>query len=739
MGLAMGGSPPLHSPSYHPLFPSISSSSHPRPLYSCHRRPHDFSKARKVYSCIQNHDHNDDVSCQRRSILFMGISFLPFLNLKARALENLAPDESGMFELNLFFNIFITFPPNLLAEYASSNPLLTLLNGLGIIGSGVLGAFYALDQKEKSANIATIESMNTKLAEMEAAIVSMQKSYGSKVQKLKEEKDEQIRKSNQEKQSLMGQLSSANNTVTELGQELQKEEKMIQDLKNQINCLTPDLKKAADDEKELQMQLKDKLFSIGVLQERINLLKSEIKGKEDNLANVSSALAVKESEFKKLSSMYEETVAELTRSKSTIESLKQEIFELEKEIELKSSNLDGLNAQISSLRHKKDVIFRELESYKSEYNELKIYSEKQADSDAKLLEESGKKLEELQEKVELTEMMKKEESITMLSYIRDNIRKAIDSEVERVKEVENELQATQKTLEDTRNEAAELSGRVEHSQDTGKNLEEALSRVQTEFSESKTALHKNIDSLKQTAEMLTTELGSTKDAYVKAKEKLNQMSVEIQEISGNRDSLSKELAQAVEKLENAVHELEEEKKNVGSLTKEVNSLKAQMWEDNESRKSMESDLEEATKAFGEMSQNTKTLSQELEISKTKISGLEDEKEVLYRSLDEQKRAIQEARENMEDAHSVIVKLGKERENSEKKRDKLEKELAAAKGEILRIRSELSYSKPTEMEIKKGAEENAEEVNKKGSEDGKPAAVKKKVGRRKKVVSQQKDS
>lgn len=43
---------------------------------------------------------------------------------------------------------------------ASQNPFLSLLNGLGIFSTGVLGAFYALARKEKMASEATIESVN---------------------------------------------------------------------------------------------------------------------------------------------------------------------------------------------------------------------------------------------------------------------------------------------------------------------------------------------------------------------------------------------------------------------------------------------------------------------------------------------------------------------------------------------------------------------------------------------------
>ncbi|KAI3759671.1 hypothetical protein L6452_07658 [Arctium lappa] len=737
MGFAMGTSSPLQSSSstyhHHPPFPSFSSSS---PPFFFQRNTHDFSKKRRIYACMQNHE-NDDVSCGRRAILFVGISVLPFLNLKSKAAENLAPDEledsAREHELNQIAEVQPT------QRDASPNPFLTLSSGLGIVASGVLGAFYALAQKEKSADNATIESMKAKLVEKEAAIVSMQKSFESKLVNEKEERSEQIRKMNQEKQALTSQLSSANSTVNGLGKELQKEKKFIQDLKNEIDRLTADLEKALDDKEELKMQVKDKLFTIEVLQERINLLTSDIKDKDDNLANLGSAIAAKESEFEKLSSIYEQTRVELADSRSEIEGMKQEILKLEKELELKRFGIDDLNAQIRSLCDEKNVITEELDSAKKEYTELTLSSEQKTASDAKLLEETEKKLEAVIEKLEcaLVEVDKNEGLINELTDERDSLRKALDFEVGKVGSLEDELLVVRRTVDDAKNEASELRKHLELSRITCKELEAKVSRVEAEYSEAKLALQRNFEKLKQTAEMLADELSSTKAVSEKTNEELKRVSLELAESSENRDNLREELDEAYKRLESGIHELKEEKKHVVSLTKEVSRLEGEIMNERESRRSMETDLEEATRALDEMNQNTVILSRELEISKTKISGLEDEKEALYRSLDEQKRAIQEARENMEDAHSVIVKLGAEKESLEKKGGKLEKELGAAKGEILRLRSEMRSSSVTAESVKKKGSE--EKVRKNGSEDEKAAVAVKKVGRRKKIVSKQNES
>ena len=86
------------------------------------------------------------------------------------------------------------------------------------------------------------------------------------------------------------------------------------------------------------------------------------------------------------------------------------------------------------------------------------------------------------------------------------------------------------------------------------------------------------------------------------------------------------------------------------------------------------------------------LSGELGKANSLISSLENEKELLFKSITEQRNASKVAQENIEDAHNLIMRLGKERENLENGRKKLEEELASAKVEILRLRSRINSSK-----------------------------------------------
>ena len=92
MGFVMGSSCFLHPPLRHRHRPS--SSSQCALLYM-----RDAEKQRKhrvpMASLSHEGDSNDTIFCKRRAVLFVGISVLPFLSSRARALEDLANGEFG--------------------------------------------------------------------------------------------------------------------------------------------------------------------------------------------------------------------------------------------------------------------------------------------------------------------------------------------------------------------------------------------------------------------------------------------------------------------------------------------------------------------------------------------------------------------------------------------------------------------------------------------------------------------
>ncbi|CAN6573274.1 unnamed protein product [Malus baccata var. baccata] len=281
------------------------------------------------------------------------------------------------------------------------NPVLSLLNGIGIFSFGVLGVLYALIRSEKKATDAIVEYMKTKLKEKEAVIVSLGKSYKSNLLGEQEERSKQLAKAKDEQNSLTSELSLAKSTIASLGNELNGEKKLIEELKTQIDSFKTNLSKAGEEKVVLEENLKKKQNSIEVLQGMIDLLNSEIKDKENNVRSLSSSLAEKDLELRDLKATYNQMRDELTNALSDSQMLKDELLKNQKELKLKNSYLDELNATISSFTYELNDSKREVDAIQEEYNNLKTSSCRKADLDAKLLEEREEKFQQLKEKLEL--------------------------------------------------------------------------------------------------------------------------------------------------------------------------------------------------------------------------------------------------------------------------------------------------------------------------------------------------
>ncbi|KAB5574239.1 hypothetical protein DKX38_001433 [Salix brachista] len=781
MSFSMGSSYLLHS-----HFPSFASSSSQSVSFHVKNSNNNAMTERKrvVSACMGQENPKDIVFSKKRAILFLGISILPFLQLRARALEGLVTISSNQSPQSLFparvpemkrlhslmlcgcllpsvcFVHHQTERRNLGGEerrkwietrgtekeatlkapeedqkeelaiqrYTPPNPFLFLLNGLGIFGTGVLGALYALAQKEKNATDKTVESdtfghakgenalyfllsINTctgwaqmifKLKEKEATIEFLEKNFESKLSNEQKERMKQLKKAKEEQQFLSSQLNSANSIITGLGKELKNEKRIIEELEVQVEGLENNLSKAGEDKKALEQLLKEKLGMIEALQDKISLLSSEIKDKEYNAQNLSSSLADMELELKNLNHTLTQTNGELAKACSEIKGLKGELLKNEKELEMRNSVVDELNSKISSLIVERDEYSRQLNTIQEEYNDLKSSSENKAALDATLLRERESELHLLKEKLEvvLNEASGNQARIEDLTRERKDLRRILDDEVSNAKTLKDELHITQEALEKLRKEASDLSEQLEHSQNQRTDLQAEVSRIQAEFAEATETLQKSVEKAKQSGELLASELTATKEKLRKTKEELQIMSQDLAMVAENRDSFQKEMVDAYKKAEVAANGLEAEKNIVSSLNKEMQNLEKQMLKDKESRKSLETDLEDATKSLDEMNRNALILSGELEMANSRISSLEDEKQVLYKSLTEQKNAAKEAQENMEDAHSIVVRLGRERESLDKKGKKLDEELASAKGEILRLRSKINSSNIAVIEQKR---------------------------------------
>ncbi|CAL9159146.1 unnamed protein product [Musa hybrid cultivar] len=607
-------------------------------------------------------------------------------------------------------------------QNAPSNSFISFLNELGVIASGVLGALYATSQKEKTVTESTVESMKHKLTSKEAAMSSMKENFEKLLQWEQEEKRKQVKKFKEDETSLLNQLASANGTTATLHQELKNERKLVEELKGQMGQLESSFSQTAADKKLLDAKFREKVDSFNVLQDRISLLNLEINDNEEDIESLKSSLSENESEYKKLGSNVEHVKKELAIANSTIKQLKEEIVGAKADLSSKVSSIDTLNEKIRLLNSEKDKSLQRVKDLMKDYNDLKSSSERKAALDAELLSKKDDQLHHLEEKLELAlaEARKKNAVVTELRKEKDGVKSLLEKGVN-MKKLKDDLQATREALEASKLEVSIVSKELDEAKGSYDNLMCEVSEMQDGFNEMEKLLTSSVEEAKSSSKLLSDELVSVKEALRRTKDELDITSKELKDVVADRKNLKEELVETYKKLEATVHEVTEERKMVSTLNRELEVLGKQMQRDSEALGALEADLDEATKSLDEMNKNALLLSRELESSNTLTTSLEAEKEMLFKSLSEQKNITKEAWENIKDAQNLILLLGSERESVEKRTRKLEEELAFAKGEILRLRRQISLEKESDDRLPKTTEVAAET----------PITVRKTSSRRKK--------
>ncbi|CAA0837236.1 MAR-binding filament-like protein 1 [Striga hermonthica] len=646
------------------------SSRSPFPFRNAHtRRSH-----RTAMAYARQENLKDKFFCSRRLILFMGFAVMPIIRRRAGAIQALDADNIELKEQD-----WKEKEKESVQESSSRNSFFLLLNAIGF---AVLAALYASTKKEKDAADATIESMKIKLNEKEAAIACLEEKFETELLNERETSKKLLAKENAEHLALSSQLKRANDTIKCISSELQEQKVLVKEHTFQAGDLESRLHGAQNEKTEIQEQLKEKVNSLSDLQERVDMLSLEIKEKEDSFLILKSKFDEKERDLDTLSFLYKQARDQVTNLNSEVEKLKDLLLEDEKELELKNGLVEKLKSELSLLIDEKNESSKKLDSVVDEYSQFRLSAEKKWASEAEIRGKKEEQICRLEEQINfsLGEIERKDGLISHLIKEKDNLQEMLELESKNAKNMGCELEITQADLEKSSKEASDLSEELKQSRDLCSNLEKKLFEAQTEFNEAKDILQMNILEMKQETENLSRQLRS-------AKELLDKSNAEI-------EITSQELIDAVQKCEILEKELNEEKNATTSLNEELNLLEAQVSKDKEFKKNLESDLDEADKALEEMNRNALILSRELEMANSRISELGDEKGAVFTDLDREKRAFREAQLNLEDAHSLVLRLGKEREGLEKRGRKLEEELASAKGEILRLRGEINSSKKT---------------------------------------------
>ncbi|XAR50621.1 hypothetical protein NMG60_11004989 [Bertholletia excelsa] len=531
-----------------------------------------------------------------------------------------------------------------------------------------------------------MEQMTNKLNEKERIIASLEDNFESRLLHEKAEQSKQLTNDYEGKrQFLISQLNMADTEIAGLRQALQSKQILVKDLNFQMETLQNYLTVVNEGKKELEEKLEGKLDLIKVLQERILILEerttvlgSEIKIDNGSLCDLNFTLAAKETELKKLNSAFE---IELNR-------LKLELMANQKELELKNTLLEELDANVKSLIAQLDGCTKEFDSLKKEYEDLKSSSTEKAIMDADLLSERDEELHWLKEKLDLAlkEVSRNQVLVADLSQERDDITKMLAMGQDNVKSLEHELKMTQDNYANSKNEVTNLAEEVQASRIMCSDLEAKVLESQSESAEVRELFQARLEEENHGMEALAGDLALVKEVLKNTKEQLKIKSNELAATVKNCENLKKELADVYRRVEIAVQDLEEEKK-ISSLNKELQTLEKEILTDI----GLRVEIEEAKRSLDETNRNAMLLTRELEVQIARLSDLEVERDMLYESIAEEKRVSKEARESLEEAQNNVMRLERERESLENTVKKLEEELVSAKGEILQLRGEINSS------------------------------------------------
>uniref|UniRef100_A0A0D9WDG0 Uncharacterized protein n=1 Tax=Leersia perrieri TaxID=77586 RepID=A0A0D9WDG0_9ORYZ len=582
----------------------------------------------------------------------------------------------------------------------AGNPLAGLLNAIAVIASGVLAGLFGPSQEENKALQSTISTMEIKLAENEATMYNLRENYEKQILNEQAEQKKQTRMFQEKEASLLDQLTLTKITVTSLKEELRREKELVEQLKHEIHRLKDSIAQGEEDRHVFEGKFREQLETLDILKDKVNLLSQEVNAKEQSIRELSSSLSSKEEDYQKLQLIYNETEASLEYATSKIEQLEEDYSATKDDLNSKMSSIDSLNKEVQTLYTAKSGTEEKISELTKQYADLAAASEMRAIRDSELLFEKDNMLNQLEENLSsaLRDTSKNKTIIAELNNELETNRSMLDNEAEAHKKLSGILQSTEGALTDSRNKVFNLSEELNRVKVSNQQLVTKISKLTDESNIAKQVLTNKIAEAEAVSKVLSDDLASVRDILQKTQEKLDVTSNQLVSTMEAREDLNKELLDAYKKLESATDELVRERKINATLTKELEALVEQSIAESEARRALQSDLDEVTNSQKEVDESTQFLSKRLDSANSRISSIEEEKVMLSEALEQQKTSTMEARKDMEDAQNLIKMIGTERENFEMRSKKLEEELATAKGEILRLRRQISASGSLKTEL-----------------------------------------
>jgi chromosome segregation protein len=373
-------------------------------------------------------------------------------------------------------------------------------------------------------------------AQLEANLESQGKFDVSWLYSREEEVSDQIKKSEQELDSIQPKIEELENKINEINSQKKRINDQINELNKELfNLIEP------DDKREREEEVKEKLEEIN---NRIEKLKAvdDINKIKDLIVHIEGMMqeAINMTTRKK-----QEKNASITRKKKEME---KKIKEQESSREEAEGFLSHLNSEKNSLKQRQEFLNKNIQSLKKEHKEIKNKLSKHQQEENQ--EDILNKKQELQRRLESVD-----EQISSLKKKTNDINREREEQNRRIFSIQRKAQDLQKEINDINNRIGEIKS-VSIKYET--RLEELEEEIRQETNDIKTIKDDppqeeiDIEGTKQRIDRIRNQLNliggidpEVENEYERTKEKYDFLADQ-----------AKDLKQGINNLKNIIHDLD---------------------------------------------------------------------------------------------------------------------------------------------------------------------------------------
>jgi chromosome segregation ATPase len=536
-----------------------------------------------------------------------------------------------------------------------------------------------------------IVQLTIELKENEVAMSSLRENLEERILLEQGKNLRQAQKALEEQAVLSNELNSAKHTVKDMQKQLERENKMVEEFEEQVERLNADITRVQNDNRTLELELKEKKRKINDLEDNVTLTIANVQEKEKEIESLRFSLREREKESAEFSSNIEQMRKSLLQAEAQIKEFQQELDSAQKELGLKDSSIKNLSERLASAVVEREDNKEKLVMLHQELNQMKLKFDKDLVSARQAVFAKQEEINQLKEKLNIAydEAKKKDGILAGLQEESSTLKSLLEEEKTNVKHLSSELQRSIESLEALQSKVITLSSELTTTKRVQAQVESEIARLQNDRDAMRDSLEEKVHEAEQTSIKLSSELASVKKALNTARNDLLFLNKKLEDSTVSYENIKQELSQARKTVEVTSTALNEEKKVVAALSQELEASEKSLLEEKEGRRVFHRDFEEVTKSMEDMRICLVSLSEELEIAKSKINSLETENASLYESMKQEKHLSKELQESAGHANKILMKLGREKETYVKKARKLEEELSSAKGEILRLRKQIT--------------------------------------------------